>query len=341
MRGVLRRLFCVGLTLIAGAALHAQVSRAVVVRVNGEPVIHIDVQAEAENLARDYVRSAAGLGDGTAEEAQRIVAVLFPSAAIRLVDQVLIVQHGRASGIRPVESEFGDTLQRMMAAFGSRTREELDGALKRDGASIEDLRRAWERSTVLDLTLQSQMRGRDPRVLEALVQKLRAGARLEWQRDEIRQTFEARGYTAVTGGLLAGNEAVAVSTLRQVISAQVAYASACASGGYAASFESLTRRSAEGNPFLDPQLKPAGTRLTRGGYVITLVAHEPVAQATTCHGHATVASAFTVFAAPAVADVSGVRYFAASGAGMIYQNLGGPIISVRGTVKPSTARPLL
>jgi hypothetical protein len=337
----LRTLLGIGLAIIAGATIHAQINRSVIVRVNGEPLFHVDIEAEAGNLTRDYIRSASGLGDATADDGKRLMAALFPSAAIRVVEQLLIAQRGRAMGLKAPESGFPTAVQQMMTAMGARTREELDKALAREGGSIDDVRRVWERSTLLDLTLRSQVRGNDQKAFEAFMQPLRSGARLEWQRDDLRQAFEARGFAPVTGALLAGNEALAVSTLRQIVSAQLAYAAACTSGQYAASFENLTRTAGNTVPFMDPELKPAGTRMTRGGYAFTLVPEGPVTQTNTCNGAGPVASGFTVFAAPVTPDATGIRHFATSEAGTIYQNFGGPISSVRGSVKPASARPIL
>ena len=335
----LRSIAAIAALALTGVTIHAQLNRAVIVKVNGEAVTHLDIEAELGNLARDYVRSGIGLDGGRGDEGKALMASLLPTAAIRLVDWTLIAQRGRAMGLKAPEASFPTAVEQMMKAMGARTREELDKALAREGGSIADVRRVWERSALMELTLRSQLRGSDAAAFETFMQPLRAAARLEWQRADVERAFAARGYTHVTGALLAANEGSAILALRQIMSAQIAYASACTSGQYAASFDNLTK-GPDNQPFISPDLKAAGTQITRSGYRIILVPDGPVTRANTCTGDAAVAAGFTVFAVPTMADVSGIRSFAMSEAGTIYHNFGGPISSVRGGVKPVTARPI-
>jgi prepilin-type N-terminal cleavage/methylation domain-containing protein len=124
---------------------------------------------------------------------------------------------------------------------------------------------------------------------------------------------------------MAGNEASAVASLRTINSAQAAYSSSCARGGYATSLADLARAPAGGQAFISPDLGTDPT--TKNGYTTTLArATNPLAivlmlAANTCN--ASVSDAVSGYYAtndPVSFNTSGTRRFATDARGTIFQN---------------------
>jgi type IV pilus assembly protein PilA len=70
---------------------------------------------------------------------------------------------------------------------------------------------------------------------------------------------------------MSGNEASAIGSLRVISSAEAAYSSSCAPGGYASSLADLGKAPTGGTGFISPDLIPAsGATVTKSGYKVTL-----------------------------------------------------------------------
>jgi type IV pilus assembly protein PilA len=120
---------------------------------------------------------------------------------------------------------------------------------------------------------------------------------------------------------MARNEASAVVSLRQIVTAQIGYASLCGQEGYAMSLSTLSLVPPGGSqPFLEPAF---ATRPERDGYVFTL---RPGAYATPgatdCHGIPT-QNAYYASAVPRRVGRTGSAAFGASTAGTIWRLPGG------------------
>ena len=113
---------------------------------------------------------------------------------------------------------------------------------------------------------------------------------------------------------LAANEAAAISTVRAISSANVAYQSAC--GGFAVDIATLGANGYLPDPF-------TGTPATKSGYTFTLVTGVGgVASGSGLGMCAGAQSAFFTTAQPQNTS-TGVRTFALREPGMIYQDLSG------------------
>ena len=117
---------------------------------------------------------------------------------------------------------------------------------------------------------------------------------------------------------IAANEAAAISTVRAVSSANVAYNAVC--GGYAVALPTLAANGYLPDPF---GTLPA----TKSGYLFTLVAGAGAAPSGSGVGMCIGAnSAFFATATP-LGSSTGIRSFALREPGMIYQHLSGGVIA--------------
>jgi prepilin-type N-terminal cleavage/methylation domain-containing protein len=122
---------------------------------------------------------------------------------------------------------------------------------------------------------------------------------------------------------MSGNEASAIASLRAINSGEAAYASSCASGGYAVQLEDLAQPppgAVEG--FISPDLSSNG--IVKSGYTISLAKNGApstidLAGVVTCNGSAlTPANAYHANADPVTVGGTGTRYFATDARGTLY-----------------------
>jgi type IV pilus assembly protein PilA len=133
----------------------------------------------------------------------------------------------------------------------------------------------------------------------------------------------------------AANEASAISSLRSIVSAEIAYSSTCAQGGYAVTLDDLSKRAPSGDRFISEELSENGVQ--RSGYVITVrrdqspITTDVGTAASTCNqSTAQPASSYFASAEPVTPGVTGMRYFAVDGRGAIFESrhpIGNPIIN--------------
>jgi type II secretory pathway pseudopilin PulG len=121
------------------------------------------------------------------------------------------------------------------------------------------------------------------------------------------------------------NEATAISSLRAVISAEIAYSSTCGNGGYAVTLDDLAKRAPTGDRFISADLGQNGVE--RSGYIITVRRDQSPATAdvgtaaSTCNQSAAQpASSVFASAEPTNPGVTGMRYFAVDARGTIFES---------------------
>ncbi|MEX2270051.1 MAG: hypothetical protein WD690_01180 [Vicinamibacterales bacterium] len=118
---------------------------------------------------------------------------------------------------------------------------------------------------------------------------------------------------------MSGNEAAAIGSLRAIVSAETAYASACGRNRYAPAFATLGLPApGGGEPYLPPELAVAVPELN--GYRFTLsAAAGAIAGPADCNGTPTTTGYYAT-AVPIRYLKSGGRSFAVDTAGTIWQN---------------------
>jgi type IV pilus assembly protein PilA len=126
---------------------------------------------------------------------------------------------------------------------------------------------------------------------------------------------------------MSGNEASAIGSLRAINSAEVAYSSAAASGGYADTLVALADGCGTGQGFISPDLSVDPS--IKSGYTITLAAGTgAVAVIDDCNGTPAL-SGYYATADPVTAGQTGVRGFSTGTAGTIF-------FTADGTTAPET-----
>ena len=121
---------------------------------------------------------------------------------------------------------------------------------------------------------------------------------------------------------MSGNEASAIGSMRAVSSANSAYSSAAAGGGYAVDLLTLgVACGSSGQGFLPPDLAQTAPVL-KSGYNVSLATAGGGAGPNDCNGTATETD-FYATAEPATVGSTGNRAFATSAAATIYQDATG------------------
>jgi type IV pilus assembly protein PilA len=126
---------------------------------------------------------------------------------------------------------------------------------------------------------------------------------------------------------MSGNESSAIGSMRAINSAEVAYSSAAASGGYATSLAVLVLGCNSGQGFISPDLSSNG--VVKSGYTVTLAAATGAANVVNdCNGTMSQSGYFAT-ALPATVGQTGTRGFGAGTAGTIF-------FTTNGTAPPQT-----
>ena len=127
---------------------------------------------------------------------------------------------------------------------------------------------------------------------------------------------------------MSGNEASAIGALRAINSAQAAFSSSCAPGGYAIRLQDLAVAPAGSNMgFISPDLNVNG--VVKSGYIITLAKDmatgvSDVGSTTACNGTISQpASSYYASAVPVTPGGTGTRAFATDSRGTIFYTNGG------------------
>jgi prepilin-type N-terminal cleavage/methylation domain-containing protein len=115
---------------------------------------------------------------------------------------------------------------------------------------------------------------------------------------------------------MSGNESSAIGSLRAINSAEVAYSSAAASGGYAVDLANLVVGCNSGQGFISPDLSSNG--IMKSGYQVTLADATGAADVVNdCNGTMS-RSGYWATALPATVGQTGTRGFGTGTAGTIF-----------------------
>lgn len=135
-----------------------------------------------------------------------------------------------------------------------------------------------------------------------------------------------------------GNEAVAISSLRAIASAELTYAATCAQGGYAVSLEDLAKPpTSGGDAFISADLSRSGAE--KSGYRFSVSRDRTPGNidigtaAATCNGSSSAPAGAYFATAEPISPAVGLRYFAVDSRGTIYESrgpIGNPIMNLPG-----------
>jgi type IV pilus assembly protein PilA len=120
---------------------------------------------------------------------------------------------------------------------------------------------------------------------------------------------------------ITANETAVIGSIRAISSAEVAYAAAAATGGYATDFAVLSQSCPGSNQgFISPDL--AGDPAQKSGYIVNIGTGSFGAGPTDCNGRATTVG-YYLTAVPITIGLSGQRGFASSTPGVIFFDANG------------------
>jgi peptidyl-prolyl cis-trans isomerase SurA len=140
-----KRYATVGLVAAALAAVpaRAQIIEQVLVNVNGD----ILTKTEFEQRQVTVLRNRPELANVTPEspELRKAIAEVTPQLILDAVDELLLIQRGRELGLALGDEQFTSILDNIKKSNNIESDEQFQAALKQEGMTMTDLRRALER----------------------------------------------------------------------------------------------------------------------------------------------------------------------------------------------------
>ncbi|MGE0704693.1 MAG: peptidyl-prolyl cis-trans isomerase [Vicinamibacterales bacterium] len=145
------------LALLVGVAEPAssQVIEQVLVNVNGEILTKTGLEERQVQAIRQRQ-----LNPTTDQQLRQMLDELTPELIVSIVDEMLMVQHGRDLGYRLADDQFQQVLGSIKTDNNFQTDEDLHAALKQENMTLDDLRNNLERSMIVQRVQQNEILGR-------------------------------------------------------------------------------------------------------------------------------------------------------------------------------------
>lgn len=149
-----------GLALIVGVVVaparpRADILEQIVVKVNGD--IITKTEFEARQVAALRQRNQQFNNDETLRTA---IADLTPQLIVEAVDELLLIQKGRETGLKMTDEQFKNIVENIKKENKIETEEQFQSALKQEGMTLEDLRKAIERNMLVSRVQQADILGK-------------------------------------------------------------------------------------------------------------------------------------------------------------------------------------
>jgi peptidyl-prolyl cis-trans isomerase SurA len=162
--------FAVGLA-VAVVGLRAEILEQILVKVNGEVLTKTELEQRQLRFLRDRTEISPTASE---EELKRAIAEITPQILVDAVDEMLLVQRSRELGATMTEEQFRGILENLKKDNNLTTEEQFQAALKQEGMTMEDLRKMFERQTLISRVEQQEVM-----------------SKISVTEDEARQYFEA------------------------------------------------------------------------------------------------------------------------------------------------------
>ncbi|MBI3262967.1 MAG: peptidyl-prolyl cis-trans isomerase [Acidobacteria bacterium] len=149
-----------GLALLVGlvaapARPRADILEQIVVKVNGD--IITKTEFEARQVAALRQRNQQFNNDETLRKA---IADITPQLIVEAVDELLLIQKGRETGLKMTDDQFKNIVENIKKENKIETEEQFQAALKQEGMTLEDLRKAIERNMLVSRVQQADILGK-------------------------------------------------------------------------------------------------------------------------------------------------------------------------------------
>jgi parvulin-like peptidyl-prolyl isomerase len=136
-------LLIVLLTAAAVMPLAAEIIEQVLVNVNGDILTKTEFEQRQVTILRNRPELANVTPDSPA--LRKAVAEVTPGLILEAVDELLLIQRGRELGLALGDEQFNSILENIKKSNNIETDEQFQMALKQEGMTMADLRRALER----------------------------------------------------------------------------------------------------------------------------------------------------------------------------------------------------
>jgi peptidyl-prolyl cis-trans isomerase SurA len=151
----LKRLFVVvAIALGASVAARAEILEQILVKVNGEVLTKTELEQRQLRFLRDRTDVSPTASE---EELKRAIAEMTPQILVDAVDEMLMVQRGRELGQTMTDEQFRSILENLKKDNNLTTEEQFQAALKQEGMTVEDLRRMFERQSLISRVEQQEV----------------------------------------------------------------------------------------------------------------------------------------------------------------------------------------
>jgi peptidyl-prolyl cis-trans isomerase SurA len=138
---------------VLGAGLTAQQStivQKIIVKVNGEIFTQSELEFQQIQTLRDQNRAVRKAEDLNSDPALRTaLAEITPALLVEAVNELMLVQHGRETGIKFNDATFAKGLEEMKKNNNIPDDAALQAALKQEGITLSDLRVRFERQFII------------------------------------------------------------------------------------------------------------------------------------------------------------------------------------------------
>lgn len=145
----------VSVTLVVWSlGVRAEILEQILVKVNGEVL----TKTELEQRQTRYLRDRTDINPAASEnDLKRVIAEVTPQILVEAVDEMLLVQRGRELGQTMTDEQFRTTLENLKKDNNITTDEQFQAALRQEGMTLEDLRKMFERQTLISRVEQQEV----------------------------------------------------------------------------------------------------------------------------------------------------------------------------------------
>lgn len=139
--------------LVVAAGLRADILEQILVKVNGEIITKTDLEQRQVAVLRQR-NERFDIGDA---ELRKQLAEITPRIIVEAVDEILLVQRARELGYGMSEDQFRSVLDNIKKENKIESEEQFQAALKQEGMTMADLRKALERQMLISRVQQVEV----------------------------------------------------------------------------------------------------------------------------------------------------------------------------------------
>ena len=154
-------LYVGAVALLVGSPAGAEIIEQILVKVNGEIITKTDLEQRQVSFLRSQRNQQ--ITDDLLKDDEKLKKVLLevtPQVLLETIDEMLLMQRAKELGYAMSDDQFNRILENIKKENKLETEEQFQAALKQEGMTIADLRRALERRMMIERVQQSEVFGR-------------------------------------------------------------------------------------------------------------------------------------------------------------------------------------